>query len=129
MEFVNREKELDFLHEKWRERGAQLIILWGKRRIGKTELVKQFIKDKPHIYFLSESTSELEQLKRFSFAIGQFFKESLLETRGFGEWEESFKYVKEKGQRFVLVTFSPIRPFPVFSRKPGMSTGLRATFT
>jgi AAA+ ATPase superfamily predicted ATPase len=103
VEFVNREKELDFLHEKWGERRAQLIILWGKRRVGKTELVKQFIKDKPHVYFLSESTSELEQLKRFSFAIGQFFKESLLETRGFGEWEESFKYVKEKKQRFVLV--------------------------
>lgn len=103
MEFIDREKELAFLEEKWRERGAQLIILWGKRRVGKTELVKRFIKDKPHVYFLSESTSEFEQLKRFSFAIGQFFKESLLETRGFGEWEESFKYIKEKNQRFVLV--------------------------
>lgn len=103
MEFINREKELAFLEGKWKEQRAQLIVLWGKRRIGKTELVKQFIKDKPHVYFLAESTSELEQLKRFSFAIGQFFKESLLETRGFGEWEESFRYVKEKNQRFVLV--------------------------
>jgi AAA+ ATPase superfamily predicted ATPase len=103
LEFINREKELAFLEGKWKEQRAQLIVLWGKRRIGKTELVKQFIKDKPHVYFLAESTSELEQLKRFSFAIGQFFKESLLETRGFGEWEESFRYVKEKNQRFVLV--------------------------
>jgi hypothetical protein len=103
LEFINREKELAFLEGKWKEQRAQLIVLWGKRRIGKTELVKQFIKDKSHVYFLSESTSELEQLKRFSFAIGQFFKESLLETRGFGEWEESFRYVKEKNERFVLV--------------------------
>lgn len=103
MEFINREKELAFLEGKWKEQRAQLIVLWGKRRIGKTELVKQFIKDKPHVYFLSESTSELDQLKRFSSAIGYFFKESLLETRGFGEWEESFRYVKEKNQRFVLV--------------------------
>jgi AAA+ ATPase superfamily predicted ATPase len=103
MEFIDREKELAFLEEKWKDQKAQLIILWGKRRIGKTELVKQFIKDKPHVYFLSESTSELEQVKRFSFTIGQFFKEPLLETRGFGEWEESFKYIKEKNKRFVLV--------------------------
>jgi len=103
LEFINREKELAFLEEKWREKRSQLIVLWGKRRIGKTELVKQFIKDKPHIYFLSESTSESEQLKRFSSAVGQFFKESLLETRGFGGWEESFRYVREKTPRLVLV--------------------------
>jgi len=80
MEFIDREKELAFLEGKWKDQGPQLIILWGKRRIGKTELVKQFIKDKPHVYFLSESTSELEQLRRFSFAMGQFFKEPLLTT-------------------------------------------------
>ena len=103
MEFINREKELAFLEEKWKEPNAQLIILWGKRRIGKTELVKQFIKDKPHVYFLSESTNDPEQLRKFSLAIGEFFNESLLITRGFGSWEESFKYIKEKNKRFVLV--------------------------
>ena len=41
MEFIDRENELAFLEEKWRDSGAQLIILWGKRRVGKTELVKQ----------------------------------------------------------------------------------------
>jgi len=80
-----------------------MIVLWGKRRIGKTELVKQFIKNKPHIYFLAENTHEKEQLTRFSSALGEFFKESLLATRGFSNWEESFRYIKEKSRRFVLV--------------------------
>lgn len=102
MKFINREKELVFLEEKWGEKKPQLIVIWGKRRVGKTELVKEFIKDKPHIYFLSESTHEYEQLKRFSYAVGQFFNEPLLETRGFGGWEESFKYLKDKNQRLVL---------------------------
>jgi AAA+ ATPase superfamily predicted ATPase len=103
MDFINREKELAFLEDKWRESKAQLIVLWGKRRIGKTELVKQFMKNKPHIYFLSESTNEPEQLRRFSAVIGQFFREPLLETRGFAEWEESFRYIKEKKKRLVLI--------------------------
>lgn len=103
MEFINREKELAFLGEKWKARGPQFIVLWGKRRVGKTELVKQFIKNKPHIYFLSESTNETEQLKRFSSSIGQFFNEPLLLTRGFAAWEESFKYIRDKNRRFVLV--------------------------
>jgi AAA+ ATPase superfamily predicted ATPase len=103
VDFINREQELAFLRERWREPKAQLIIIWGKRRVGKTELVKQFIKDKPHVYFLAESTSEQEQLIRFSHSVAKIFKEPLLETRGFASWEESFRYLKEKNKRFVLV--------------------------
>lgn len=103
MEFINRERELAFLEEKWGESKAQLIVLWGKRRVGKTELVRQFIQDKPHIYFLSESSHEPEQLKRFSQALGKYFKESFIETRGFAGWEESFRYLHDKKPRLVLV--------------------------
>jgi AAA+ ATPase superfamily predicted ATPase len=42
-------------------------------------------------------------LRRISRTVGEFFNESLLVTRGFGTWEESFKYIKEKNQKFVLV--------------------------
>jgi len=101
--FINRKNELNFLNEKWQEAKAQFIVLWGKRRVGKTELVKQFMKDKPYVYFLAESTNEREQLKRLSTTLGQFFNEPLLETRGFVEWEECFRYVKEKNKKFALV--------------------------
>lgn len=103
MRFINRENELRFLEEKWRTPGPQLIVLWGKRRVGKTELIKEFMKNKPSVYFLSESTSEKEQLIKFSRAIGEFFKESLLQTRGFNEWEEAFRYLKEKNQKIVVI--------------------------
>jgi len=46
MKFVNRESELKFLEGHWRKNEAQLIIIYGKRRIGKTELCVQFAKDK-----------------------------------------------------------------------------------
>lgn len=103
MDFINREKKWAFLESKRQERGGQFIVLWGKRRVGKTELVKQFMKDKPHVYFLSESTNETEMMRRFSSAIGKFFSESLLETRGFAGWEESFMYIRDRKKRFVLV--------------------------
>jgi AAA+ ATPase superfamily predicted ATPase len=102
MTFIDRERELSFLEERWREAKAQFVVLWGKRRVGKTELVKQFVEDKPHVYFLAESTSEKEQLHRFSQAMGRFFNEPLLETRGFAGWEESFRYVTTRDERFVL---------------------------
>jgi AAA+ ATPase superfamily predicted ATPase len=102
MAFIDREREIAFLEERWREPKAQFVVIWGKRRVGKTELVKQFVADKPHVYFLAESTSEKEQLHRFSQVLGRFFKEPLLETRGFAGWEESFQYVRTKNERFVL---------------------------
>jgi hypothetical protein len=102
MAFIDRERELSFLEERWREPKAQFVVLWGKRRVGKTELVKQFAAKKPHVYFLAESTSEKEQLRRFSQVMGRFFSEPLLETRGFAGWEESFQYVQARNERFVL---------------------------
>lgn len=103
MTFINREQELSFLEETWQGSKAQFVVLWGKRRVGKTELVKQFIADKPHLYFLSESTHDREQLARFSAAVGRFFQEPLLTTRGFSGWEESFAYIRDKRKKFVLV--------------------------
>lgn len=100
--FINRGKELSFLEEKYKDQRPQFVVLWGKRRVGKTELVKQLIKNKPHIYSLAESTHEKEQLKRFSALVGEFFKEPLLLTRGFATWEESFRYIKEKNKRLIL---------------------------
>jgi AAA+ ATPase superfamily predicted ATPase len=117
--FIDREKETAFLEEKYGEQRPQFIVLWGKRRVGKTELVKRFIKNKPHIYFLAESTHEKEQLKRFSALIGEFFKEPLLLTRGFDTWEESFKYIKEKNKRLVLA----IDEFPyLIQSNPGITS-------
>ncbi len=100
--FIDREQELAFLESKWRERCSQLLVLYGKRRVGKTELVKRFIRDKPAVYFLAESTNEAEQLRRFSQALGRFFGEPLLATRGFAGWEELFAYVRERNKRMVL---------------------------
>ena len=61
--FVNRESELDFLNWKYDENSAQMIVLYGKRRIGKTELIKKFIKDKDGVYILCTNDSTEENIK------------------------------------------------------------------
>lgn len=44
--FADREEELGFLERKWSERGAQLVVIYGRRRVGKTMLLKEFLKGK-----------------------------------------------------------------------------------
>lgn len=35
--FIGREAELQFLNDKYEENKGQLIVLYGRRRVGKTE--------------------------------------------------------------------------------------------
>lgn len=102
MKFINRKKELNFLEERWTLRKSQFIIVYGKRRVGKTELIKQFIKNKPSIYFLADNRSEIEQLKELGKLIGKFFNDSILTARGFTDWLEVFKYLKEKIEKQIV---------------------------
>ena len=103
MEFVNRESELNFLNKKCRENIAELIIIYGKRRVGKTELSIQFAKDKPHIYFLCERIAMRYQLKKFTVAVGEYFKDEFLPPQGFRDWETAFKYIANKGEKLIVI--------------------------
>jgi len=38
--FVNRENEMEFLERKYAEDAPGMIVIYGKRRVGKTELIK-----------------------------------------------------------------------------------------
>ena len=40
--FIGREAELQFLEDKYHQKGGQLIALYGRRRVGKTETLRQF---------------------------------------------------------------------------------------
>lgn len=64
--FVDREPELSFLDERWRRtKKAELVIIYGRRRVGKTELILRFLRNKPHMYFLADSAPVGAQLERF----------------------------------------------------------------
>ncbi|ARM75194.1 ATP-binding protein [Acidianus manzaensis] len=62
--FVDRQRELEFLENKYKENRAQLIILYGRRRIGKTELIKSFMQNKKGIYHLCTKEGINDNIKR-----------------------------------------------------------------
>lgn len=104
MPFINRERELGALEKFWEEDAAQFVVIYGKRRIGKTELIKQFIKEKPHIYFLAQRINENENLRFLGEAIGEFYSDDILKRTGFQEWKWFFEYAQNHiNERTVLV--------------------------
>jgi|GEM_PF-1873084 len=105
MKFIDGDRELKNLNDCWASKDAQLIVIYGRRRIGKTELIKHFIKDKPHIYFLAQQISEAENLKILGKIVGEYFDDLLLKEKGFDNMMErevlSFKaplYGRRTGQ-------------------------------
>lgn len=104
MRFINRESELNKLSELWDQHQAQLVVLYGKRRVGKTELIKQFLNKKTGIYFLADKRTHKDQLSEFARVVGNFFQDEFLLQKGFSDWLEAFAYLKSKAQsqQFIL---------------------------
>jgi len=102
-EFFNRKNELKILQEKYAELSpSNMLVLYGRRRVGKTELVKQFLKNiKNHFYFYVEVTQKSEILNYLSKSV----EEQLGEKIVFKDFYEFLNYIGDKTDKepFVLV--------------------------
>ena len=80
--FRGREKELSELNRLYTQNNFQLFILYGRRRVGKTTLLKEFCKGKPHIFYSGELSNNKLNLEKFSAQIFQYYNEKNLECLG-----------------------------------------------
>ena len=67
---ITRTKELGNLNQFYEKAGSQLMVLYGSKLIGKTSLLKEFVNDKPYVYYAARSVSDEEQKKRFADELG-----------------------------------------------------------
>src|SRR5205809_567362 len=72
--FLNRQRELALLQQWWDGGGAELITLYGRRQIGKTELLVQFLAGKPAIYFYADRQLVADHLRAFTDAVERHFQ-------------------------------------------------------
>lgn len=97
MSFVSREMELALLDDLYQRAGAQFLILYGRRRIGKTALVTQWGGglDAPYLYWMASQTSATNQLRNFSQALFQFLNPDTTVTPTFSypSWDAAFAEV------------------------------------
>jgi len=95
IQFINRKKELEFL-ENQMKKPSSFAVLYGRRRVGKSELIKQFIKNKKAIYLLSTQEVEKELIGSFSVEIAEYFKDSALKVNPFSQFRQIAEYLTEK---------------------------------
>ena len=73
-DFVGRGGELRLLDKTWALPKASLIVLYGRRRVGKTRLLTHWLQQEEGrgLYWMAEATSAFDQLRSFSQAIANF---------------------------------------------------------
>lgn len=102
--FIDRKKELEFLNQEYNKKESSLIILYGRRRIGKTSLIKEFGKNKNMIYFLATEESEQQNMEAFKNIIVDTLNSELLNSIKVGNWEILFKtIVNEKSEAKKII--------------------------
>lgn len=103
--FVDRERELQALEEHYTSGQAELFVIYGRRRVGKTELIRRFCQSRPHVYFQARQTADRDNLRYFSREAMRALDESLPPYIEFPEWEVALGEVltRAAGRRLVLV--------------------------
>lgn len=102
MTFYDREGELETLRAAFEPPGHSFFVVYGRRRVGKTELLKEFITDRPHIYFLAAQEAEHRQREKFVEKIADYFDDLVPRV---ADWENALTYLAEKlnGESLVVV--------------------------
>ena len=103
--FVDRERELTALERLFLSDKAEFFVLYGRRRVGKTELLRRFCENKKSIYFLASQLKETDNLRQLTEAIRIVYDDPLLSSLTFSDWESALVYLAQKAQneRIVLI--------------------------
>lgn len=101
--FIDRQDELAVLNERYARKGAEFIILYGRRRIGKSELIEHFLKTTRGIRFLAREESKHLQLKKISRDCADFFHDTFLQQSPFGDWDSFFSYLAGKTKDRLVI--------------------------
>ena len=70
--FYCRENELNKLNKRYLDKKFECVVIYGRRRVGKTALINEFCKDKPFIFFSALNATSQENLEGLSKAIYEY---------------------------------------------------------
>ena len=89
--FINREEELGFLENEYSREGSSLVILYGRRRVGKTALTAEFIKNKKAVYYFVSEENETQNRIIFKNIVAEHTGNKLLTGANADNWDMIFK--------------------------------------
>src|SRR5258706_502762 len=96
--FIGRVKELAGLEERFREKRSQLVVVYGRRRVGKSALIRSFTQKKKNLFHVGDRSTKNLQIKKVLEAAAEAFKEPLLKEVEISEWHRLFEILNPRIQ-------------------------------
>lgn len=119
--FHCRELELRKLNRRYQDNCFECIIIYGRKRVGKTSLINEFCKEKPTVYFSALNATSQENLQTLSRAIHQYERPDAAGVAEYKSYEDAFDEISRLSskERVVFV----IDEYPYLARsKPAISS-------
>ncbi len=92
MKFINRIEELQLLKKILESKQKEMLVLFGRRRIGKTALLRYISRRQPSLFFACPISTEKESLRLFQSRMAEVLNEPLLRETHFPGWPEALNY-------------------------------------
>ena len=122
--FIGRQREISELERLYASDRFQCVVMYGRRRVGKTALISEFIKDKKTVYFTGQETSAKDNLESLSQSIFTLSNDFIASTPVFTGFNEALETVFNIAQnrRIILA----IDEYPYLENSyPGISSLLQ----
>ncbi len=116
--FVNRVSELELLEKRYASGKAEFFVLYGRRRVGKTELLARFCEDKRSIFFVSDLGSEISLRTALSAAVNTTLFGPNQMNAVYSTWEDLLHALAQAAQTERLVVVLDEFPYLVAAHPP-----------
>lgn len=105
MAFIDREQEMAALRAAYERPGAALLVVYGRRRVGKTTLLAEFCKGKKALYYLATEESIAANCAAFRAMAADFLGNELLRSAAGADWEMIFRtmFAQPQDEKIVIV--------------------------
>lgn len=100
--FYARTTELSKLEKHYESDTMECVVIYGRRRVGKTSLIRKFTENKPTIFFSALNASSSENLESFSDAIYAYTNPEQKNTPKFRSYDDALQMVGFSGKRKTL---------------------------
>ena len=119
--FIGRERELATLNKLYASDKFEFVVIYGRRRVGKTALISQFIDDKNTIYFMGVESNAKQNLENFSKSILSYHTGMEAET-SFLSFQAALEYVFKLSEKERIILAIDEYPYVARSSKSLAST-------
>lgn len=97
VKFINRHSEIRTLKAEYEREGSSFVVVYGRRRQGKTTLLSKFAKDYPNtIYYFADRESEAQQIEQFKNLVALKSGDGFMTDVVFGHWDKAIEYYVQR---------------------------------